>query len=50
MLDLADYKARWEKKRVWYHKHGFDSRLITSDEIGGFNSPKIEGIIKRYFS
>lgn len=50
MLDLADYKARWERKREWYRKHGFDSRLITSDEIGGLDSPKIEEIITEYFT
>jgi len=49
MLDLADYRARWERKEEWYVKHGFDSRLITSEEMGGFDSPKIEEIIEKHF-
>lgn len=49
MLDLADYRARWEWKKEWYDKHGFISRLITSDEIGGFDSPQIEETIKKHF-
>ena len=49
MLDLPDYRARWERKKEWYAKHGFASRVITSDEMGGFDSPKIEEIIKKHF-
>ncbi len=50
MLDLADYRSRWDRKKEWYSKHGFISRLITSEERGGFDSPEIEEKIKKYFA
>ena len=30
-LDLPDYKAKWEKKEKWYHRH-FPGRLIITRE------------------
>jgi len=50
MLDLPDYRVRWQRKKEWYEKHGFTARLITSDEVGGFDSTQIEEKITHYFT
>jgi hypothetical protein len=40
MLDLeltaAEYRRKWEIKRVWYEKH-FPNRLLTTEETGNLS-------------
>ncbi len=43
-LDLPDYKAHWEKKKLWYDKH-FPGKLLTTYERGTL-SHDIDRIIK----
>lgn len=40
------YTEDWEDKKKWYERNGYVSMLITSNEIGGFDSKKIEQIAK----
>lgn len=44
-LDLPDYKAHWETKEKWYHKH-FPGKLLTTYESGSL-SKDIDSIINR---
>lgn len=45
-----EYQAYWWKKEKWYKKNGFFSRLIVTREEAGFNSKKVEDIIRKRFS
>jgi hypothetical protein len=40
------YEASMKKRREWYKKHGFLDKLIETDEVGGFDVPKIDRIIR----
>jgi exodeoxyribonuclease V alpha subunit len=40
------YAEDWEEKKKWYKRNGYIDNLIWSDEIGGFDSKKIEEIIR----
>lgn len=43
-LDLADYKAHWEKKKQWYDKY-FSGKLLTTYETSSLSND-IDKIIK----
>jgi len=45
-----EYQEYWRKKEKWYKDHGFFDRLIVTKEEVGFNSKKVEDIIKTRFS
>jgi hypothetical protein len=45
-LGDPDYDASVDRRRSWYQTHGFFSKLIETDEKGGFDSTRIEGIIR----
>lgn len=40
------YETSMKKRREWYEKHGFLEKLIETDEVGGFDVPKIDRIIR----
>ncbi len=44
-LDDPEYVEDWENKKRWYRENGYLDRVITSDELGGFDSKKIEKTI-----
>jgi exodeoxyribonuclease V alpha subunit len=44
-LDLPDYRAHWEKKKLWYDKH-FASKLLTTYETSSLSND-IDKIIKQ---
>jgi exodeoxyribonuclease V alpha subunit len=46
MLGDPDYDAGVERRKKWYAKHGFEAQLVETDELGGFDSTKIEKVIK----
>ena len=46
MLGDSAYDASVERRRKWYEKHGYMDRLVQTDEVGGFDSTKIEKVIK----
>lgn len=50
MLDKEEYRNHWEAKKEWYEKNGFSDRLITTKEEKGFDSKRIDKIIKEHFS
>ena len=41
------YAEDWEEKKQWYKDNDYFDRLLWSDEIGGFDSKKIEQILKK---
>ncbi|HEY8748528.1 MAG TPA: hypothetical protein VIM11_11180 [Tepidisphaeraceae bacterium] len=45
-LGDPDYEASVERRRKWYKTHGFFSKLIERDEKSGFDSRRIEEIIR----
>ena len=49
LLDDEKYRKRWKRKEKWYRKHGFFERLITSQEVGGLDSKKIDELIEETF-
>lgn len=49
LLDDEEYRKRWKRKEEWYKKHGFYDRLITSQEVGGLDSKKIDALIEKTF-
>ena len=53
MMSNADYKKRWEDKKIWYAEHGFleGQNLIATYEYNnsGFDSQSIDEIIDKYF-
>lgn len=42
------YAEDWEAKKEWYKKNGYYDRLVWSDEIGGFDSKKVEAIVVKF--
>jgi exodeoxyribonuclease V alpha subunit len=42
------YAEDWEDKKKWYDDNGYLGRLVYSDEIGGFDSKKVEAIIAKF--
>ena len=48
MLNRADYKAHWEKKRIWYEKY-FPDKLIITEE-GGELSKQTDKEINGFFA
>jgi exodeoxyribonuclease V alpha subunit len=50
MLDKEEYRNHWEAKKEWYDRNSFSDRLITTKEEKGFDSKKIDKIIKEHFS
>lgn len=40
------YAEDWEEKKEWYKRNDYFEKLIWSDEIGGFDTKKIEKIIE----
>ena len=48
MLNRADYKAHWEKKRIWYEKY-FPDKLIITEE-GGELSKQTDKVINGFFA
>ena len=49
LLDDEEYRKRWKRKEEWYKKHGFHERLVTSQEVGGLDSKKIDELIEEAF-
>jgi len=49
-LKDPEYVAQWERKMQWYARNGYDSRLVITEEVKGFDSPKIVQIIKERFA
>lgn len=41
MLHDEGYRNHWATKQAWYEKHGFADRLITTSEVGGFDSQSV---------
>jgi len=39
----------YQTKRAWYEKHGFADSLITTSEVGGFDSYKVLGVLRERF-
>lgn len=50
LLHDEKYRKRWKKKEEWYKKHGFYQHLITSQEVEGLDSKKIDEVIEKTFS
>ena len=48
MLGKPDYDASVKRRLAWYEKHGLMDKLIQSDERGGFDSTKVDAIIREY--
>jgi ATP-dependent exoDNAse (exonuclease V) alpha subunit len=48
MLGNPDYDASVERRLAWYEKHGLKDKLIQSDERGGFDSTKVDEIIREH--
>lgn len=46
MLQDAGYRDHWDTKRAWYERHGFANRLITTSEVGGFDSKIVERTLR----
>ncbi len=46
MVGDPGYDAKMKKRREWYKKHGFLEKLIETNEVGGFDVTKIDGIIR----
>ncbi len=36
------------RRLAWYEKHGLKDKLIQSDERGGFDSTKVDEIIREH--
>ncbi|HDQ71441.1 MAG TPA: hypothetical protein ENN19_05010 [Chloroflexi bacterium] len=47
MLHKEKYRNHWDTKKAWYEKHGFANRLITTSEIGGFDSKDVAQILTK---
>jgi len=39
----------YQTKRAWYEKHGFADSLITTSEVGGFDSYKVLRVLRERF-
>jgi ATP-dependent exoDNAse (exonuclease V) alpha subunit len=50
MLGDPDYDTSVERRKAWYVKHGYADRLLETDELGGFDSTKIEKLIRQRLS
>jgi ATP-dependent exoDNAse (exonuclease V) alpha subunit len=48
MLGDPGYDASVERRLAWYEKHGLLGKLIQSDERGGFDSTKVDEIIREH--
>jgi hypothetical protein len=48
MLGNPDYEASMKRRLDWYEKHGLAGKLIQSDERGGFDSTKVDQIIREH--
>jgi ATP-dependent exoDNAse (exonuclease V) alpha subunit len=48
MLGNPDYDASVTRRLAWYEKHGLMSKLIQSDERGGFDSTKVDAMIREH--
>jgi ATP-dependent exoDNAse (exonuclease V) alpha subunit len=48
MLGDPDYDASVRRRLAWYEKHGLIGKLIQSDERGGFDSIKVDAIIREH--
>jgi exodeoxyribonuclease V alpha subunit len=48
MLGNPDYDASVKRRLAWYEKHGLIGKLIQSDERGGFDSTKVDEIIREH--
>jgi ATP-dependent exoDNAse (exonuclease V) alpha subunit len=46
MLGDPNYEASVKRRKAWYEKNGFRDKLVESDERGGFDSKKIEKMIR----
>lgn len=49
MLHDEVYRHHWETKQAWYEKHGFGDRLITTSEVGGFDSHSVLRVLTEQF-
>lgn len=49
MLKDESYRNHWEAKQAWYKKHGFADRLITTSEVGGFDSQSVLQVLQERF-
>jgi hypothetical protein len=47
-LGDPEYDASVRHRLAWYEKHGLMSKLIQSDERGGFDSTKVDAIIREH--
>jgi hypothetical protein len=48
MLGDPKYDASVKRRLAWYEKHGLIGKLIQSDERGGFDSTKVDAIIREH--
>ena len=48
MLGNPDYDASVKRRLAWYEKHGLMDKLIQSDERGGFDSTKVDALIREH--
>jgi hypothetical protein len=48
MLGNPDYDASVKRRLAWYEKHGLMDKLIQSDERGGFDSTKVDAMIREH--
>jgi len=49
MLGKPDYDASGQADALaWYEQHGLINKLIQSDERGGFDSTKVDEIIRKH--
>jgi ATP-dependent exoDNAse (exonuclease V) alpha subunit len=48
MLGDPGYDASVKRRLAWYEKHGLFGKLIQTDERGGFDSTKVDAIIREH--
>lgn len=49
MMHDEGYRNKRKAKLVWYQKHGYAERLITTEETSGFDSQDVRKIIREKF-
>ncbi|MBN1139883.1 MAG: AAA family ATPase [Anaerolineae bacterium] len=49
MLHDENYRNHWDTKQAWYRKHGFAAHLVTTSEVGGFDSRSVLQVLRERF-
>jgi len=50
ILDMKDYYTKWMQRKETYKKQGLYEQLVTTDDLNGINSNKIQAIIEMLLS